>query len=186
MKSKFMKFSNKKSQAGISLIELFIYLAIAAAIIIAGLLLVPKLFAANDADQASSQLTRYIDAVQGLGAQNGSYSWLGTDGTSILNSAGKISSATPLNPWGGAITIQAASLYGSSADNGFSVTENDVPGSSCTQLAANFSDAVNTIDINGTLLSNNTTTNSGTTAISPASIATACANKTSTLTFTTH
>ncbi len=147
---------NRSAEEGISLIEMLIYLAIAASIVIFGLVLGKKLFASNHIDNATSQMATYVDAVQALGKANGGFQWLSSNGggDSNLYSAGKISSKTPDDPWGGAITVDPANVLGGT-NNGFYVTFADVPANDCAQLVGNVVGNSLAVGIGNNILSDN-------------------------------
>jgi len=173
----------KKHQAGFTLVELGIVVAIAAVIIGIGLAVVPSIVSSIRANGEVSDLPTLSTKIRTAWANQPTY---GTSGTSITTEAISLnvfptarvtSSTTVSNRWGGSITVAAGTL--NTAGDAQVITETDVPQTECTLVVEGVDQSFPVITVNGTSVKAN-----GASQVTLATVGTACVSGTNTLAFT--
>ena len=107
--------SLKNKQAGLTLVELGIVVAVSATFIVLGLLIVPKVLANNRANAEMAEVTQIITNIQKTYANANSYQGATLDAIARLNAfpAERVTIGAPstaVNRWGGAVTITVGTL----------------------------------------------------------------------------
>lgn len=128
----FKKFA--KLQAGFTLVELGIVVAIGAVIIGLGLVVVPSILASTRANAEISELPTIATKTQKTFANFPNYSTLTQPiaiGMKVFPDA-SVAGATVTNRWGGAVTIAPATLV--LANDAFIITSVGVPAAECAQI----------------------------------------------------
>ena len=128
---------------GVTLIEAVLYISIALALIVGGLVFLQQASLAQRTNSAVRNVSAIASETRGLFQQSQNFIGL-TEGTLI--NAGAVPSAlvdTSTNPaslkneWGGLIVVASAPAGGGfAADSGFTVRYNNVPEAACTRLTS--------------------------------------------------
>lgn len=153
--------ASSKKQAGFSLLELLLVVAVGAVLILAGLGAYKLVSEGNAATQGIRQLQTLKQQVQQAFQGESNYGAAGGDMTAVLQSLRMLPPDMPLNganlrnSFGGNTTV----VTGAAPGDTFIITFNNVSTNACTKMAQtysynNASDLVS-LTINGTLVPNN-------------------------------
>lgn len=124
-------------QRGVSIVELLIWLALAALVIIGGVIGANSFIAGNKTRQETEELPVIFTKIQKVYSQSASYN--GMTLAILINNrvfpADRVTSATTVvNRFGGAVTVAAANVTGT--DDGAALTYAGVPEEGCIDLVS--------------------------------------------------
>ena len=140
-------------QRGVSIVELLIWLALAALVIIGGVVGANSFIAGNKTKQETEELPVIFTKIQKVYSQAASYNGI-TLGTLISNRVfpqDRVTSATTAtNRFGGAVTVAAANITGT--DDGAALTYSAVPEEGCIDLASAMARSAAKISVDATVV----------------------------------
>ena len=125
---------------GVTLIEAVLYISIALALIVGGLVFFQQASLAQRTNSAVRNITAIASETRGLYQQQNDFEGFtqaalinaGAVPTSLISGTG--ATATLVNEWGGTIAAQTTGGTGANADSGFTVTYPGLPTAACVRL----------------------------------------------------
>jgi prepilin-type N-terminal cleavage/methylation domain-containing protein len=164
-----------RREAGFSLTELLIVVAVIAALIAIIIPVSNKVMASNKTNNAVTQATQLSGKIKALYRGGPNYGGLTV---AIAMNAGAVpeemrNGTALVNPWGGAVLL-APTNVGGGTNNAIRVTYQRVPQSACINMASNVSAQFDVVTVNSTVTKAYGTTGSA----DPAALSTACNNAT--------
>ena len=121
---------------GVTLIEAVLYISIALALIVGGLVFFQQASLAQRTNSAVRNISAIASETRGLFSQQNSFN--GLDTSSLINAGAvptSLINGTDLkNEWGGNIVVASTGGTGVNADNGFTVIYPNLPTGACVRL----------------------------------------------------
>ena len=187
--TKLSGVSRRQRQAGLTLAETLLVLAIGALAIVGGTLLYLQATGSNKLNQGINQFVTLQSGIRSLYAGQPNFAGLTTTVITKANAAPPdmtVSAGTLRNAWGG--TVNVAVVAGNAA---FTIVSNRIPKNACAKLVSlnpggGGGSGITTILVNGTTATTFSATGTGTTLIPVIATAavTACQSATDSITIT--